>query len=77
MNLRNDLDISVPGVFETLWFDIEHKIGGKKSIFGLVYRHCDGSVDIPFFQRKLETNLTKLNRENSEFYIFGDFNCDF
>ena len=30
VTLRSDLDISVPGIFETLWFDIEHKSGGKK-----------------------------------------------
>ena len=75
VTLRSDLDISVPGIFETLWFDIEHKSGGKKSTFGVVYRHC-GDTDIPFFERKLESTLSKLNRENSEFYIFGDFNCD-
>ena len=29
---RNDLDISQPGIFETVWFDIEHKIAGKKAL---------------------------------------------
>ena len=27
---RGDLDISVPGLFETVWVDVEHKFGGKK-----------------------------------------------
>ena len=31
---RKDLDISVPGLFETVWLDIEHKTGGKKAHSG-------------------------------------------
>ena len=49
VDLRHDLDISVPGIFETLWFDIEHKRGGKKSTIGIIYRH-PGDTDIPFFR---------------------------
>ena len=73
--LRFDLDISVPGLFETLWFDINHSTGGKKSTFGIVYRH-PGVWDIPFLEHKLESALAKLNQKKSDFYIFGDFNCD-
>ena len=34
VTIRNDLDISIPGLFETIWFDIEHKHGGKKALLG-------------------------------------------
>ena len=75
VTMRADLDISVPGIFETVWLDIDQKLRGKKSTFGVVYRHC-GDTDIPFFQRKLEPVLSKLNQSNSDFYIVGDFNCN-
>ena len=63
---RKDLDISVPGIFETVWFDIDHGTRGRSSTFGVVYRHC-GSTDIPFFQRKLEPVLSKLNQKKNRF----------
>ena len=59
VTLRNDLDISVPGIFETFWFDIEHKTGGKKSTFGVVYRHC-GVTDIPFLNENLNPLFQSL-----------------
>ena len=52
---RGDLDISVPGLFETVWVDIEHKFGGKNNTFGAVYGH-PGSTNIPFFERKYESS---------------------
>ena len=75
IDIRDDLDISVPGIFETVWFDIEHKRGGKKSTVGIIYRH-PGETDIPFFQRKLAASLAKLNFKNSDYYLIGDFNVD-
>ena len=30
VKIRKDLDITVPGIMETLWFDVEHKGRGKK-----------------------------------------------
>ena len=33
VEIRNDLDISIPGIFETVWFDITHKQRGKKKYF--------------------------------------------
>ena len=75
VKVRNDLDITVPGLFETVWFDIEHNTRGKKSTFGIVYRH-PGFTDIPFFQRKLDTTLHKLNRSKNSFFIMGDFNIN-
>ena len=74
-NMRDDLDITVPGVFETIWFDVVHKQGGKKSTFGQVYRHHE-KIDIPFFEHRLETIISKLNLTKSNFYIFGDMNIN-
>lgn len=75
VNPRNDLDISVPGLFETVWFDIDHGLRNKKSTFGIIYRH-PGVTDIPFFERRLELALRKIHLKKSDFYIFGDFNCN-
>ena len=75
VKIRNDLDITVPGLFETIWFDVEHKNRGKRSTFGIIYRH-PGFTDIPFFQRKLECTLNKLNRSRNSFFIMGDFNIN-
>lgn len=58
VTMRADLDISVPGIFETVWFDIDQKLRSKKITFGVVYRHC-GITDILFFQRKLELLVVK------------------
>ena len=30
VKIRNDLHITVPGLFETIWFDVEHKKGVKE-----------------------------------------------
>ena len=51
--IRNDLDISVPGISETLWFDVKHEFRGKYSTIGIMYRHA-GLMGIPFFERRLE-----------------------
>ena len=67
VKIRNDLDITVPGMFETVWFDLEHKNKKEKSTFAVLYRH-PGFTDIPFFQRKLETSLEKINRTKNNFY---------
>ena len=71
-NIRDDLDFTVPGVFETKWFDVEQKQGGKKSTFGQVYRH-HGKTEIPFFEHRLETAIAKLklNQKQSVFILYS------
>ena len=71
VKIRNDLDITVPGLFETIFVDIEHENRRKKITFGIIYRH-PGFTDIPFFQRKLESTLEKLNRSQNSFYLMGE-----
>ena len=75
VTIRNDLDITIPGIFETFWFDVKHKSRDKYSTIGIVYRH-PGPTDIPFFERRLELSLAKLNTKNSNVYLFGDFNVN-
>ena len=74
VEIRNDLDISIPGIFETVWFDITHKQRGKNT-FGVIYRH-HGITDIPFFERRLEASIAKLNVKNTNLYILGDLNIN-
>ena len=73
--IREDLDISVPGLFETVWFDVQSNISGKKITIGLIYRH-PGLTEIAFFERRLEITMAKMNRTKSKYYIFGDFNIN-
>ena len=73
VNKRNDLDISIPGMFETVWLDIESSGEAKKCVIGIIYRH-PGITEIPFFQRKLEKTLSSLNRSDTKYYLVGDFN---
>ena len=75
VNERPDLDISVPGLIETVWFDIEQKVHGKKLTIGVFYRH-HGLTDIPYFERRLEAVMTKLNASNANYYLVGDFNVN-
>ena len=70
---RTDLDFSIPGLFETVWLDIETSSAHKKVVVGIIYRH-PGYTDIPFFTRELEKTLSLLNRSESKYYLCGDFN---
>ena len=47
----------------------------RKSTFGVIYRHT-GITDIPYFERRLETIMTKLNASNTNYYLIGDFNVN-
>ena len=75
ITIRDDLDLSVPGLFETLWFDVEPKQRGKRTTVGVFYRH-HGITDIPYFERRLETSMSKLNANNTNYHLFGDFNIN-
>ena len=47
----------------------------RKSTCGVIYRHT-GITDIPYFERRLETIMTKLNASNTNYYLIGDFNVN-
>ena len=75
---RDDLSIFIPHVIETLF--IEVKLNQTKSIIiGVIYRpNSQPRADVEIFTTKLaDIGLTtKINSENKESYIMGDFNID-
>ena len=73
---RDNLSIFIPHVIETLF--IEVKLNETKSvILGVIYRpNTQPRVDIDVFTTKLADITAKINNENKESYIMGDFNID-
>ena len=71
---RDDLLIFIPHVIETLF--IEVKLNQTKSIIlGVIYRpNSQPRADMEMFTTKLADITTKMNSENKESYIMGDFN---
>ena len=72
---RYDLDITVPGLFETLWVNVARVGSKKKCVVGVVYRH-PGVTELPFFEKRLEKTMKMLTKEKQKFYIVGDVNAD-
>ena len=60
--------------FEGVWIEIDKK-GSKNIIVGCIYRHPHTNNIDNFFEYMSNT-LMKLNKENKEVYISGDFNLD-
>ena len=73
---RDDLSIFIPHVIETLF--IEVKLNQTKSIIlGVIYRpNSQPRADMDIFTTTLADITTKINSENKESYIMGDFNID-
>ena len=73
---RDDLSIFIPHVIETLF--IEVKVNQTKSIIlGVINRpNSQPRADMEIFTTKLADITTKINSENKESYIMGDFNID-
>ena len=73
---RDDLSIFIPHVIETLF--IEVKLNETKSVLlGVIYRpNTQPQANINFFTTKLADITAKINIENKESYIMGDFNID-
>jgi len=70
---RDDLKIK-HNDFESTWVEIKNK-NSKNIICGCIYRHP--RYEMQEFLLYLDKTLTKLNKENKEIYISGDFNADF
>ena len=70
---RDDLKIR-ENDFETIWIEIKNE-KSKNIICGCVYRHP--RYDMSSFQLYMDKILKKINFENKEVYIAGDFNTDF
>ena len=74
--MRTDLNYSVSGLSQMIWFDVScMDQNNRKATVGIVYRHRGGAT-IPHFTARLDYVLNKLNRENANFYIFGDYNIN-
>ena len=73
---RTDLDFSSVGDFETSFIEI--KFPKKKNlIIGCIYRHPTSKISIQEFnQCFLEPLLQKINSENKQCVLMGDFNID-
>ena len=70
---RDDLKIRTKE-FEAVWVEINNK-GCKNTVVGCLYRHPHYN-NINDFSKYINKCLIKLNKENKEVYIAGDFNID-
>ena len=69
---RNDLNL-VDISFEAVWIEIKND-KTKNIVCGCFYRHPKSNVDV--FKNYLSKCLTKINKENKECFLSGDFNID-
>ena len=69
---RSDLKTQNDG-FESVWVEIKNK-RNKNILCGCIYRHP--KYDLSEFMTYLETTLKRVDSENKEVYICGDFNID-
>ena len=73
---RDDLSIFIPHVIETLFIEVQLN-KTKSIILGVIYRpNSQPRADMDIFITKLADITTKINIENKESYIMGDFNID-
>ena len=70
---REDCNVKLDE-FESVWIEIKQK-KCKNIVIGCLYRHPHYS-NIDDFSSYVESTLNKLNKENKEVYITGDFNID-
>jgi len=72
---REDLKI-INDHFESNWIEIKNK-NCKNVIIGCIYRHPHDNLDIyNSFLDYIEIIFNKINKENKEIYLCGDFNSD-
>ena len=69
---RNDLNL-VEKSFEAVWIEIKND-KRKNIVCGCFYRHPN--TDVGDFKQYLSKCLNKINKENKECYLAGDFNID-
>ena len=72
---RSDLNI-INDHYESIWIEIKNK-NSKNIIIASIYRHPHDTLALyDSFLDYLELTLIKLNKENKEIYLCGDFNSD-
>ena len=72
---RNDLLIYKPHLLESIFIETQNPTDKKNSIIGVIYRHPSMSVK-EFNETYLEELLNKINKENKNFILLGDYNID-
>ena len=72
--IRNDLKLNTPSFFEAMFVEIILP-DRKNLIVGCLYRHPSESIR-EFSAVNLEPILSKINKENKECALMGDFNVD-
>ena len=72
---RKDLDFNSVGDFESSFIEI--KFPKKKNLFGCIYRHPTSNIPVhEFNQCCIDPLLHKINSENKQCILMGDFNID-
>ena len=73
---RRDLLINSPGDFESFFIEI-HFPKKRNLIVGCIYRHPSSDISIrEFTDRHLDPILQKIDTENKQCILMGDFNVD-
>ena len=74
--IRNDLSVFIPHVFESLFCDISLHNTFNATI-GVIYRpNTPPRADLDMYLQTLQDILIQLNSGNKTVYIMGDFNID-
>ena len=73
---RKDLHISSPGDFETMFLEMQFP-KKRNLIVGCIYRHPSSAISVHEFTfSHLDPILEKINGENKQCVLMGDFNID-
>ena len=77
-NVRDDLSVFIPHIFESLFIEIgTSENNHDKNIIGLIYRpNTQPKVDIDIFSSTLQDIMDSINNENKSCLLMGDFNID-
>ena len=74
--IRNDLSVFIPHVFESLFIEVSLP-GSKNQIIGVIYRpNTPPMADLDLFQNTLFDILNIVNSKNQICTIMGDLNVD-
>ena len=76
-NVTERIDLKIMDEhFESVWVEIRNQ-QGKNILCGCIYRHPHNANDIfDNFLDYMEKTLNKINLENKDIIMCGDFNCD-
>ena len=77
-NVRDDLSVFIPHIFESLFIEIgTSENNHDKNIIGLIYRpNTQPKADIDIFSSTLQDIMDIINNEKKSCLLMGDFNID-